>query len=151
MNLCTVDAVLRVLVSADEQFSPFFSAQAALLFPVCTPGSAYMNDGALGAVFDGTAQDFVGEWGGIALAEKDEAQDVDNGANVGPVKVDVGNTSGGLLQVNQQGSDGIGNDGASGAENAIGAFAHSLDTNMFGEFGSVSALYLDEVDGVVVQ
>ena len=55
------------------------------------------------------------------------------------------------LQVNQQGGDGIGDGGAAGVENAIRAFAHSLDTKMFGEFGGVSALHLYKVDGVVLQ
>jgi hypothetical protein len=77
LNLCTVDAVLPNLVFADGQIRPLFSAQADLLSSVYTPAgrrpeSAYMNDGPLGRVFDGAAKDFMGEWGGIALAEKDE-------------------------------------------------------------------------------
>ena len=69
----------------------------------------------------------MGQRGGIAFAQKDETHYINDRAHVGPVKVDVGNTSGGLLQVNEQSGDGIGNGGAPGMENAIGAFAESLD------------------------
>ena len=37
-------------------------------------GSAYVNHGPLGGIFDGTAQDFVGHWGGIAFAQKYKPQ-----------------------------------------------------------------------------
>jgi hypothetical protein len=35
-----------------------------------------MNDGALGRVFDGAAQDLMGERGGIAFAQEDETHHV---------------------------------------------------------------------------
>ena len=89
-----------------------------------------MDDRALGRVFDGAAQDFVGQGGGVALAQEDKPHHVDDRVDIGPVKVDMGDASGGLLQVNEQSGDGIGNGGAPGMEDAVGAFADPVDMEM---------------------
>ena len=86
-----------------------------------------MDDRTLGGIFDRAAQDFVGQGSRIAFTKKDVTHDIDHRVDVGPVKVDVGDASGGLLEVNEQRGDGIGDRGAPGVEDATGPFANPLD------------------------
>ncbi len=108
-----------------------------------------MNDGPLGRVLDGAAEDFMGEWGRIALSQKDEAHYIRNRVDVGPVKVNMGDTASGALQVHQQSSEGIRDDCASGIEDTIVAIAPPVHEKMFGKVGGVSTLYFEEVNFVV--
>ncbi len=85
----------------------------------------------------------MGEWGGIALSQEDEAHCIGNGVDIRPVKVDVGDTTGGSLQVDQQSSEGIGDDRASGIKNTIVAIAAPVYAKMLGKVGGVSAIYLE--------
>ena len=92
-----------------------------------------MDDGALGGVFDGAAEDLMGQWGGIAFAQEDKPHQVDDGVNVGPVKVDVGNAFRRLFDLDEESGDGVGNGGAPGMEYTIGTIAGPLDSDCFGE------------------
>ncbi len=97
-----------------------------------------MDDWALSRVFDGTAQDFMGQGGSIAFTEKDEPHDVNHRIDVCPVKVDVGDASGGLLQVDEQSGNGIGDRGAPGVEDTIGAFAEAPGSKRYSVKSEVS-------------
>ena len=69
----------------------------------------------------GTAlrEDFMGERRDIAFAEEEEAKDVGDGVSFSPFEVDVGDAAGDLLDVNEQGSDGVGDHGAAGMQDAV--------------------------------
>ena len=110
-----------------------------------------MNDGALGGVLDGPAQNFMGKRSGVAFTQEDEADRVGNRAHIGPMEVNVGDTARGPLEIDEQGSDGIGNGSAPGMQHTIGPFAVSLEAETLGELGSISTLHLNKVDRRLVR
>ena len=57
------------------------------------------------------------------------------------MKVGVRDAAGGLLQVDEQRGDGIGDRGTPGMEDTMGAFSHSLDLEIFGEVRGASSLH----------
>ena len=72
----------------------------------------------MGWVFYRSAKDLVGERGGVSLTQEDEPHDVRDRVDVGPVKIDMRVASGGLLKIDQQRSDRVGDHGASGMKDA---------------------------------
>ena len=83
--------------------------------------STDMHYGAMGDVGDGFAEHFVGERGGVAFAEEEEAKDVRDGVSFGPLEIDVRHTAGRALDMNEQCGNGIGHHGAACIENAVPA------------------------------
>src|SRR5208282_4749639 len=112
--------------------------------------SAYVDHRALRWVLYGTAQDFVRQGRRISVSQKDKAHDIDEGTHVGPVEVDVGNTSGGAVEMNEERGNGIGNRRAARMQHAVGTFAKTLYGNVLCEVRRIAALHLEEVDGVVM-
>ena len=84
-------------------------------------------------VFDGPAQDLVGKRRRIPFPKKDVPHRVYDRVDIGPVKVGVRDTSGGLIQVNEERGNGIGNSSARGTEDTVAAFADPLDLEIFRE------------------
>src|SRR3954447_26574009 len=56
-------------------------------------------------------EDLSGDGGHLALAEEEEAQEVGEGAALGPVEVDVGGAAGGVADVEKEGGEGVGDGG----------------------------------------
>ena len=56
--------------------------------------------------------------GAVSPSARDEAHDVGDRGGVGPVKIDMRVASGGLLEIDQQRSDRVGDHGASGVKDA---------------------------------
>jgi hypothetical protein len=100
--------------------------------------STDVNDGSLGGIFNSAAEDFMGQRRSIALTKKDVTDTVDDGADIGPVKIDMGYAPRRLLEVNEQCGDGIWDRGAPGMEDLIRSILKPLDLQVFGEVGGVS-------------
>jgi len=108
-----------------------------------------VDDWAVARVGDGAAQDLVGERGGIAFAEEDEAHHVRDGIAFFPLEVDVGGVSGVFFEVDEKGGDGVGDDRALGAEDAVFADPLPFDAEGVLEIGGVGAFHLEEIDALV--
>jgi hypothetical protein len=102
-----------------------FSGWADLDQPL--KASTYVDNRALSRVFDGTAQDLVGKRRRVPFTKKDVPHHVHDRVDIGPVKVGVRDTSGGLLQVNEKRGNGIGNSSARGTEDTVGTITDPVD------------------------
>lgn len=119
-------------------------------FAAC-PGAflADVDYGAVGDVWNGFSEDFVGEGRGISFAEKEEAEDVRDRISFGPLEVDVRDTSGGALDVDEQRGDGIGDHGAACVEDTVLAEMGSFHLQVLVELGGIGPFDFEEGDGDV--
>jgi hypothetical protein len=85
-------------------------------------------------VGDGLAHHFVRDGSRIAFTQKQEAKDVGDGIAFFPLEVNMGRLSRGPFDVNEKRRDGVGNDRAAGAENAMIGNSLALDGELLGEF-----------------
>src|SRR5579859_8016307 len=95
--------------------------------------STYVDDRPLGRVLDGTPEYFVGKRGGVAFSQEDVTHHVHDRVDVSPMKVGVGDASGGLFEVDEKCGDGIGNSSARRTKNTVAAFVHPMDFQIFRE------------------
>src|SRR5215212_7135883 len=91
-------------------------------------------------------QDLVGDGGGVALPEQNEAEQVHDGVTLGPAEVAVWRPAGSVAQVEQQGGDSVGNDRANGAQHLVAADLHSLYLQHVLELRGVLDIDLEEED-----
>jgi hypothetical protein len=92
-----------------------------------------VDDGAAINVWDGFAQNLVGERCDVAFAKEEEAEDVGDGIALSPFEVDVRDSAGDLLDVNEQGGNGVGNHGAADMQDAVSAQRGSVDLQLLSE------------------
>ena len=88
----------------------------------------------------------MGKRGSVPFSKKDVPHIVHGRVDIGPVKVGVRNTSGGLVEVNEERGDGIGNSSARGTEDTVATFTDPVDLEIFREVGGVSPLHPEKVD-----
>ena len=100
---------------------------AAAAYRSIVLASTHVNDGSVAYVRDGLPQYFVCNWSSIALAKKQEPEYIRDRVPLLPFEIDVRDTSRGLFNVNQKGRDGICNDRALSAEDAVIPDSLSLD------------------------
>lgn len=74
-----------------------------------------------------TAQNFLSEWGSVALPEKQETKDIEDGMHFGPAEIGVRHDTSGIPKVKEKSGDGVGHGGALRAEDAVFANAFSGD------------------------
>jgi Cu2+-containing amine oxidase len=86
-----------------------------------------MDNGPSRHIFYRPSKNLVCEWSGVPFAKEDETHNVRHWVDVGPVEVDMGNTLGNLLQVNQKGGGRVGHDSTSGMQYSIRAFLSALN------------------------
>jgi hypothetical protein len=60
-------------------------------------------------IFNGAAQNFVGEWGDIAFAKKQEPEEVRDWIAFAPIEIGVRHFAGCLFEIDQEGGERIGN------------------------------------------
>ena len=105
-----------------------------------------MNDRAVGDVGDGFTNDFMGQRRCIAFAKEKELNDIGDRVSLFPLEVDVGCAARGFFHVNEKGCDGIGDDGAAGAENAVVGYSFALHGEVLIELGGVGSFHFEEDD-----
>ena len=109
---------------------------------------ANVDNGEVVGVLDGATEDLVGERGGIAFAEEDEAEGVGDRVAILPLEVGVGDVAGSLFKFYQEGGDGVRDDWAAGLEDLVVAEALTVDDEGAVELGGVAFFDLEEVDGL---
>src|SRR5215469_9274904 len=83
---------------------------------MCPVSLADMNEGAMGGIGHGTAQDFVSYRRSVALPEKQEPKKISDRISFRPPKINVGNTTGLFFEKNQHSGDGVRDGGTSRAQ-----------------------------------
>src|SRR5271155_3679072 len=85
----------------------------------------------------------------IAFTQEQEAEQIARRVALGPLEVAMRYLPGSLLQVNQQGCDGIGNHRALCLNYAVPADAAGRHLQRALELGSVAELYFEEIEALI--
>src|SRR5450755_3533168 len=72
--------------------------------------STDVDDRSVSRIGNGAAQDFMGEWCGIAFAEKHKSHDVRDRVALFPLEIGVRKTTSVFFQLNQDSGDRVGDD-----------------------------------------
>ena len=92
-----------------------------------------MDDRAAINVWDGLAQNLVGERCDVAFAEEEEAKDIRDGISFSPLEVHMRHSAGNLPDVNENRSYRVGHHGAARVKDAVPSQSVSVDLQMLGE------------------
>ena len=108
--------------------------------------SAHVNDGAVCDIGDSFAKDFMGQRRCIAFTKEKEFNDIGDWVALFPLEVDVWCAARGFFNVNEKSRDGVGDDGAAGAEDAVVGYFFALNGKMLIELGGVGSFHFEEDD-----
>jgi hypothetical protein len=95
-------------------------------------------------VGDGFADDFVRKRRCVAFAKEEKAEYVRDWIPLLPLEIDVRRVAGEFFHINEQGRDGVGDHGATRAQDAVFPNANTFDMQLLVELRGIRAIHFEK-------